>query len=87
MVSEVRPATGDRIGMEGGAEMKKRVIVPFVPDMGSVAPYVATDTWGESYRANALRALNSMREHDGLQPLTRMPAGTKYETTNRGLGK
>lgn len=58
---------------------KYRVTVPFVDDMGSISPFIATESRLESKAANALWTINSMRDHDGLKHLTRMPVGTKYE--------
>jgi hypothetical protein len=58
---------------------KYRVTVPFIDDMGSVLPFIATSSPMETKEQNALWDLNSMREHDGLPKLSRMPAGTKYE--------
>jgi hypothetical protein len=58
---------------------KYRVTVPFVDDMGSVMPFVASSSPMESKEQNALWTINSMRDHDGLPRLTRMPAGTKFE--------
>lgn len=56
-----------------------RVIVPFVDDMGSVSPFVVRETPSETRAQAALWHINSMRAHDGLPALTRMPNGTKYE--------
>jgi hypothetical protein len=58
--------------------VKFRVTFPFIPDMGSVSPMVVRRTLMESERANALWHLNSMRDHDGLRHLTRLPAGCKF---------
>lgn len=57
---------------------KFRVVVPFQHDMGSIAPFVATEYPMETKEENALWHLNSMREHDGLSPLTQVPAGTRF---------
>lgn len=56
-----------------------RVTVPFQHDMGSIAPFTATESNMESARDNALWHINSMRRHDGLRELTRLPAGVKVE--------
>lgn len=51
-----------------------------VPPTRNVGSYSGTcsATYGETYRKNALWDYNSCRAHDGLPPLTRMPAGTVY---------
>jgi hypothetical protein len=56
-----------------------KVTVPFQDDMGSIMPFIATSTPMETKSANALWTINSMRDHDGLPHLTRMPVGTTYE--------
>jgi len=53
------------------------VHVPFIDDMGSVSPFVATACQSESARENALWHLNSMRNHDGLRRLKNLPPGTR----------
>jgi hypothetical protein len=58
---------------------KYKVIIPFIPSMGSVDPIIVTPTPMESVTEQALWHLNKMREHDGLPRLTHMPLGTKYE--------
>jgi hypothetical protein len=58
--------------------MKFRVTFPFIDDMGSVSPMIVTRTPRESERANALWQLNSMREHDALRPLARLPVGCVF---------
>lgn len=54
------------------------VYVPPTMEQGS---YVTTARAGYGYtmRQDALQDYNSCRAHDGLPPLKRMPAGTKYE--------
>ena len=47
--------------------------------MGSIAPFDATESNMESVRENALWHINSMRRHDGLPELYRLPAGVKIE--------
>jgi hypothetical protein len=53
-----------------------QVIVPFQDDMGSITPFYVHSTPMESARENALWRINSMRRHDNLSPLQRLPAGT-----------
>lgn len=55
-----------------------RVIVPFVDDMGSISPFVATESLMETKEENALWTINSMRDHDALRPLRRLPVGTRF---------
>lgn len=57
--------------------MRYRFTVPPTNDVGSYSGTCAT-SWCESYRKEALRDYNSCRAHDGLPPLSRMPAGTVY---------
>ena len=54
-----------------------RVSVPLTGDM---SPYqtLARGTPMESVEANALWHYNRAREHDGLSPLQRLPAGTRF---------
>ncbi len=51
-----------------------------VPPTRNVGSYSGTcsATYGETYQQNALSDYNSVRAHDGLAPLKRMPAGTVY---------
>jgi hypothetical protein len=58
---------------------KFKVIVPFVDDMGSIDSFIATSSPMETARENALWTINSMRRHDGLRELNRLPRGTKLE--------
>jgi hypothetical protein len=58
---------------------KYRVIVPFIHDMGSVAPLRVTSTPMESAAQAALWEINSMRDHDGLPHLKRLPQGCKFQ--------
>ena len=58
---------------------KYRVTVPFQDDMGSISPFVATSSHMETAQENALWEINSMRDHDGLPRLDKMPKGTQYE--------
>lgn len=61
---------------------KYKVFVPFQDDMGSIEPFVASSTPMESERENALWYINSMRDHDGLRRLTRVPVGTRFVKLN-----
>lgn len=58
---------------------KFKVIVPFIDDMGSTSPFIVTETPRESKAQAALWNINSMRDHDGLPHLSRMPKGTEYK--------
>lgn len=51
--------------------------VPVTEDQGP-CKIVCSASYRETYRQNALWEYNSMRAHDGQQPLTRMPNGTTY---------
>ena len=57
---------------------KFKVTVPFVDDMGSVSPFIVSDSYTETKAQAALWTINSMRDHDGLPHLSRMPNGTTY---------
>lgn len=57
--------------------MKFRATFPFIPDMGSVSDMVVSSSPMETAKEQALWHLNSMRDHDGLKHLTKLPAGTK----------
>jgi len=59
--------------------MKYRAIIPFIPDMGSVSPIICSDSHGETKSAAVLWHINSMRDHDGLPHLARLPRGVKFE--------
>lgn len=52
-----------------------------VPPTAHVGSYASTcsASYGETYRQNALSDYNSCRAHDGIAPVSRMPAGTNYE--------
>ena len=54
-----------------------KVTTPATHSQGSFET-VAHGSIGETVEENALWAYNSGRAHDGLSPLNRMPAGTKY---------
>lgn len=58
--------------------MKRVVIVPVTHDQ-SPTRFIATASMLETMRQNALWHYNKMREHDGQEPISKMPAGTKYE--------
>lgn len=59
------------------------VMVPSVDDMGSILPFRASASFSESAEENALSTINSMRDHDGLKRLARLPAGTKFDRVYR----
>jgi len=60
--------------------MKYTVAVPPTSQVGSYQTTVSScGKWGtESIAKKALWDYNSARAHDGLPPLARMPAGTRY---------
>lgn len=53
------------------------VTVPPTDEQGSYKT-IAADGYNQTFRACALQNYNSCRAHDGLPPISRMPAGTKY---------
>lgn len=57
-----------------------RVIVPFIDDMGSISPFIATSSYTETKEENALWHINRMRDHDGLRHLNKLPKDTKFES-------
>lgn len=57
---------------------KYTVTVPPTRDMGSYALNCRDSHWS-TYRQDALIDYNISRRHEGLPPLKRMPAGTRYE--------
>jgi len=57
--------------------MKYTVTVPPTAEQGSYKTTVS-GSHGQTYRAEALQDYNSCRAHDGLPPVSRMPAGTTY---------
>lgn len=57
---------------------KYRVTVPPTAELGSYTT-IARASGSETYQQNALWDYNKCREREGHEPLTRMPAGTKYE--------
>ena len=54
-----------------------KVIVPPTMDVGS---YITTakSSYTKTMKQNVLRDYNSVREHDGIKPVKRMPKGVKY---------
>lgn len=58
---------------------KYQVTVPFIDDMGSISPFIATKTPMQDAKADALWTINSMRDHDGLTHLDKLPNGTKFD--------
>lgn len=54
------------------------VKVPSTDDMSSYTT-TAAGTHSQTVEECALQDYNSARAHDGLPPVKRMPAGTKYE--------
>lgn len=58
--------------------MRYTVTVPPTREQGSYKCSVS-DSRGETRAQAALSDYNSARAHDGLPPLTRMPAGTRYQ--------
>jgi len=54
------------------------VIVPPTNDQGSTR-FIASASYTETMRKNALWEYNNMRAHDGFEPLAKMPKGTRYE--------
>jgi hypothetical protein len=57
--------------------MKYNFTVPPTENIGSFAG-VCQDGFGQNFRQDALWQYNSAREHDGFEPVKRMPAGTEY---------
>ena len=55
-----------------------QVAVPPTRDQGSYS-CIASASYMETMKQNALWAYNSARAHDGLPPLSRMPSGTSYK--------
>ncbi len=54
-----------------------------VPPTAQVGSYSGNcrSAYGQTYRQDALSDYNSCRSHDGLEPVARMPKGTKYSLT------
>jgi hypothetical protein len=55
-----------------------KATVPPTNDLGSCV-LLGTSTRYETFRENILWQYNKLRQHDGLDEVTRMPAGTQYE--------
>ncbi len=54
----------------------------FIPDMGTTGNIKGLrDKYGETKEAQALWEINSMRDHDGLKHLTRLPNGVIFTNT------
>lgn len=62
---------------------KFKVSVPFVDDMGSITPFIVSESNTETKAQAALWEINKMRDHDGLPHLSRMPNGTTYARITR----
>lgn len=60
------------------------VKVPPTMEVGSYST-VVSDSYMQTVAQAALQDYNSVRAHDGLSPVSRMPRGTKY--TRWTLGK
>ena len=54
-----------------------KVTVPPTRDQGSFS-CIASASYMETMKQNALWSYNHSRAHDGQPPLSRMPAGTVY---------
>ena len=54
-----------------------KVIVPPTMEQGSYSTIVSA-SYGQTVKQAALWDYNGARAHDGLPPIKRMPAGTKY---------
>lgn len=55
-----------------------RVEKTFINSMGSIASFVVNETTMETKEEYALWYLNTMREHDGLQPWENLPVRLTY---------
>ena len=58
--------------------MKYIAKTPFIPDMGTVPDYIVEDSLIESKEEELLWHINSMRDHDGLRRLNKLPKGVKF---------
>lgn len=58
--------------------MRYKAIIPFIDDMGSVSPINCSSSPMETKEENLLWDLNSMRYHDNLRPLEKLPKGVKF---------
>jgi len=56
-----------------------RVRIPYQDDMGSISPFIASETFMESGYENALWHFNSMRRQDSLPERKTLPKGTTFE--------
>lgn len=59
--------------------MKYICKIPFIPDMGTISTLTVSSTPMETKESQALWHINSMRDHDGLKHLSRLPKGTTFE--------
>ncbi len=57
---------------------KYRMEATFIPDMGSISAMNVSETYSMTKEEDALWQINSMRRHDGLEELTRLPRGIKF---------
>lgn len=59
--------------------MKYKATIPYVDDMGSIAPIIGVSNKPtETKEEEVLWHLNKMREHDGLKPLNKLPSGVVF---------
>ncbi len=65
---------------------KYKVTVPPTMEQGSYST-VVSGGYHQTVPQAALQDYNSCRAHDGLPPLRRMPAGTKYHPIRSGTPK
>ena len=54
-----------------------KAVVPPTNDLGSCSLY-GTSSLYQTFRENILQQYNKLREHDGHEPVKRMPVGTEY---------
>ncbi len=59
--------------------MKYKSNKSFIPDMGSIPSFIVQDKQGETKEEEWLWHINSMRDHDGLRPLKRIPSNIKFK--------
>jgi hypothetical protein len=57
---------------------KYKVNVPYIPDMGSIAPFIVSQSPRNSKEDEALWEINSMRDHDGLPHRKTLPRGVTF---------
>lgn len=62
---------------------KVKVTVPPTMEQGSYSTIVS-DGYYQTIPQAALQDYNGCRAHDGLPPISRMPAGTKYTRMKSG---